>query len=775
MPEKNGELAFFNGYGGFDGNEYVIRLSGEENTPLPWANVVANERFGFVATESGGGYTWAENSREFKLTQWSNDTVADPQGEAVAVLDSSDRTLTGPTLAPYRDSGEYEIRYGFGYCRYSHARGGLRMELTQFVPVGDSVKLSLLTLTNETEKERRLTVYYHVNPILGAQRSNTLPYIVTEMEGGILTAQNTYNGEYSGLLLFLGATEPFEQIQPGSSLKIAVTLPARETKKICLKLGCGRGMEQIGRLCGKYDDWKQIEQAFFGVQRYWDSLTRAVTVQTPDESMNLMLNGWLLYQTLSCRMLARSAFYQSGGAYGYRDQLQDSLAFLHVESGITRRQILLHAAHQFLQGDVQHWWHENPKPEGDMADKGIRTRFSDDLLWLPYVLCRYLETTGDETILEEKAPYLEGDVLAEGEDERYFVARLSGQEGSVYEHAKRALERSLTRGPHGMPLMGSGDWNDGMNTVGNQGRGESVWLGWFLCDIIGRFAPVCEARGDTAFAKTILEYRVQLTDALNREAWDGAWFRRAYFDDGTPMGSSENTECKIDSIAQSWAVLSGCAEPEKAGRALESLGQHLVDEKNGIIKLLTPPFGEGNLSPGYIKSYVMGVRENGGQYTHAAVWAVMAVAAEGRGSEAVRLYHMLNPINHALSKEAADVYKTEPYAVAADVYSAPPHEGRGGWSWYTGAAGWMYQCGLESILGLQRRGEVLVLEPHISREWKEYSVDYQYGNSLYHIAVQNESGAESGIQSLHLDGNPVEGGVVPLTDDGKTHTVLAMM
>ncbi len=798
---RPGQLTMQNGYGGMDGEEVVITLSDGAHTPLPWSNVVANETFGFVATESGGGYTWAENSRENKLTPWYNDPVSDPQGEWVCVRDEADGKLYAPTQQPFMDGGDYVVRYGFGYCVYTHAVPGLTLTLRQFVPTEDPVKLSLLTLTNTADTPRTFSVYYYAKPLMGGLESMTDPYLVTGSDERCgIWARNSYNSEFGGRILFLGATEPvravtgdrrdFLPLSDGTpaaltahtlsgrtgvgldaclAIQLTVTLGGGETRSVGLRLGQGLSEEETHALSQKYADTEAMAAALSEVRDYWRHTLSAVAVKTPDPHMDVLLNGWLLYQVLCCRMLARSAFYQSGGAYGYRDQLQDSLALLYADPLLTRQQILLHAAHQFPEGDVQHWWHPNPKTDAPDADKGIRTRFSDDLLWLPYVTSCYATATGDVTILDEMAPYIEGDPLPDGVDEHYAIPRKSEQSDTVYAHCLRAIDRALRTGPHGLPLMGSGDWNDGMNTVGNGGRGESVWLGWFLCDVLKRFVPLAEARADQTHAARYREALAALREALDTEGWDGAWYRRAYFDDGTPLGAAGSKECEIDSIAQSWAVISGAGREEKVSSALAHAYDRLVDPDAGIVKLLDPPFVQSDPSPGYIMSYLPGVRENGGQYSHAAVWLLLAFAMRGDGERAAVLADMLNPLRHADGKAEADRYMAEPYVMAADVYSAPPHAGRAGWTWYTGAAGWYYRAMLEGILGFQKQENTLSIRPCIPREWPGFSLTFRFGAATYQITVENPHHLSCGAPHITVDG--VACREIALTDDGKTHTV----
>lgn len=795
------ELQLWNGYGGFslDGKEYVIRLREGTTTPAPWINVVANPRFGFQVSESGAGFTWAENSRENKLTPWSNDPVTDPVGEAVYLRDDVTGARWSITPQPRRDEAPYTVHHGRGYTRFHHHSQGLAQEQVVFVPLQDPVKITLVRLTNQTESARQLSLYYYLRPVLGVTDEVTAPHIITAYEEAeqVLTARNPYNTDFPGRLAFVAASEAIASytgdrvefigpagtladpealrrerlsntvgagLDPCLALELKIHLGPGEQKEVVLLLGQAAGFEEVLALVRRYRDLRAVQQALAEVQSFWDRTLGVIQVRTPEPSLDLLMNGWLMYQNIACRLWARSAFYQCGGAFGYRDQLQDSLNAIYISPEITKEQLLLHAAHQFREGDVLHWWHPGA------GDRGVRTRFTDDRLWLPYVLVEYLERTGDYEILHQEAPYLEGEELPPGEDERYFTPRRSAETGTLYDHCLRAIEVSLKFGRHGLPLMGSGDWNDGMSTVGNQGQGESVWLGWFLLYILKKFAPLCRRQGDEERARRYEEIAAGLAEALEKDGWDGAWYRRAYFDDGTPLGSAVNSECSIDSLSQSWAVIAGSLRPERREMALAAVEQNLVDRDLGLIKLFTPPFENGDLEPGYIKGYVAGVRENGAQYTHAAAWVIKAFAMLGQGDKAGELFHMINPINHARTPIECTVYKVEPYVVAADVYSVSPQAGRGGWTWYTGAAGWLYRVALEDILGFKLKGQKLFLNPCIPKSWSGFEINYRYGNTWYRIQVENPQGVNGGVREILLDGRPVADGV-PLADDGKTHRV----
>jgi len=804
-------LLYNNDWGGFrsDGKEYIIQLEKNEQTPAPWANVIANHRFGFIVTESGGGYIWSENSRENKLTPWSNDPVCDTMGEILYIRDENTGELWTATPKPIREAELYRIRHGFGYSVFEHSSHGIHQELTVFVPKQETVKISILKLKNESDEPRTLSLTYYIRPVLGVCEDNTTPYIVTSVheDSGILLANNHFNTDYPNRILFVDASvkertytgDRYEFMglvhqmdypeglrkyelsnkvgagyEPCIAMQVKIHIPSGEEKKVVFMLGQSRNLSQILTICNKYRNIDEAEKALCEVKEFWEDILGVIKIKTPDLSTDLMLNGWLLYQTISCRLWARTGFYQSGGAYGFRDQLQDVMAMVYAQPELTYHQILRHATHQFLEGDVQHWWHSAADQESG-ADKGIRTKFSDDLVWLPFVTADYIENTRDWSILDVEVGYLEDEPLREDEDERYTVPRKSAEKSSIYEHCVRALDRSLRFGEHGIPLMGSGDWNDGMNTVGNKGKGESVWLGWFLYTTLSKFIPICQARGDEERAERYRQLSQQMVEHIEKNAWDGSWYRRAYFDDGTPMGSAQNSECKIDAIAQSWSVISGAAKSSRAQEAMEALEHYLVKRDEGLIMLLTPPFDEGELKPGYIKGYVPGVRENGGQYTHAAVWVILAFAKMGDGDKAWGLYNMINPINHARTRMEAARYKVEPYVMAADVYAVHPHVGRGGWTWYTGAAGWMYRVGIEHILGLKKQGDKLIIDPCIPKKWSEYTIEYRYMETKYTITVKNPKGVNRGVKSIQIDGTFSASNTVPLYNDKVEHVVEVIM
>ncbi|MBA3713248.1 MAG: hypothetical protein H0W76_12500 [Pyrinomonadaceae bacterium] len=796
------ELTFFNGLGGFNhgGREYLTVLDGGQWTPAPWSNVIATERnFGFQVSESGAGYTWSTNSRENRLTPWSNDAVSDPPGEIIYLRDEDTGTVWTPTPLPIREVEPYFVRHGQGYTVFEHTSHGVSQELLLFAPLDAPVKISLLRLRNRTDRKRRLSVTNYNELVLGSSRSASAPYVITQIDklSGAVFARNPYNNEFGARVAFADVSAPKRTLtcdrkeflgrngtparpaalrrtylsgrvgaglDPCIALQTVVELEPGETREIHFLLGEGESAEEAREALARYRPLSAVHEAFERVLAHWDRMLGTIEVRTPDAALDTMLNRWLPYQTLACRVLARSAFYQSGGAYGFRDQLQDVMALVYARPDLARAQILRAAARQFREGDVQHWWHP---PTG----RGVRTRFSDDLLWLPHVTSFYVSVTGDAGVLDEVVPFIDAPLLAPGEDESYTQPITSAESASIYEHCLRTLDRSLAVGAHGLPLMGSGDWNDGMNRVGNEGRGESVWVGWFLHQTLANFAPYCDARGDAERARRYRQHMADLKKALEEEAWDGDWYRRAYFDDGTPLGSAQNEECRIDSIAQSWGVISGVADTHRAHRAMAAVEEYLIRRGDGLVILFTPPFDRGTLDPGYIKGYVPGVRENGGQYTHAALWMLIAYALLGDGDRAGELFSLLNPITHASTRAGLHKYKVEPYVAAADVYAVWPHTGRGGWTWYTGSASWMYRAGLEYILGFQLRGDRLRVNPCIPRGWRDFEINYRYGSAHYHIRVENPYGVNRGIASVEVDGGMSVGDDITLVDDGARHTV----
>jgi len=800
MPAPNEQkLLHFNDLGGFseDGNEYVMMLEPGQNTPAPWSNVIANEKFGFLATEAGSGFTWHENSHEYKLTPWSNDAVTDSPGEVLYIGDTETGKLWTATALPIREDTPYTIRHGFGYSVYMHTSHGIEQTLSQHVPIDQSVKISNLCLKNLSKQKRKLTLTYYVQPVLGVSEQVTAMHIKTSLAPtGALLIENAYNEAFSGRICFMDVSTKERSItcdrneffgagsikapeslgriglsgtvgtgfDPCGAVQISITLEPNESIDTVFLLGMATELEQVKEVTAVYCKTQNAKESLSEVKRFWKDKIDTVKVKTPTGSMDMMLNGWLQYQVISCRLWARSGFYQSGGAFGFRDQLQDCLSIANICPEIARAQILLHAKHQFIEGDVQHWWHE---PQGN----GTRTRFSDDRLWLPFVTAEYIRITGDSSILCEQLPFLEDSPLSELEDEKYGTPNVSLTTSSLFDHLVRAVDISLKVGEHGLPLIGTGDWNDGMNTVGNKGFGESVWLGWFLVSVLEMLLPICTSMGDDERAVKYSKIKESILKAIEKNAWDGNWYRRAYFDDGTPLGSAQGDDCKIDSIAQTWSVISEAGNPHRAKQAMDSLEDYLVNREDGLIKLLTPPFSEGELEPGYIKGYLPGVRENGGQYTHAAAWVIIAFAKLGDGDKAWELFELINPINHTGNHMDHARYKTEPYVMAADVYTVHPNIGRGGWSWYTGAAGWMYRAGLEYILGFCKNGDTIIMNPCIPSKWKEYTINYKFIDTTYNIKVKNPEGLNKGVKNLSVNGEVSPGNQIKLVNDKKSHDI----
>jgi len=794
-------LLFDNGLGGFtpDGREYVICLRGGERPPAPWSNVLANRDFGCVVTETGGGYTWAGNSQMNRLTPWSNDPVSDPPGEAIYLRDDDTGAFWSPTPAPCGDQATTTIRHGHGYSRFTQTSHGLEQDLVVLVSPTAPVKLFQLRVKNLGDRRRRLSATFYAEWVLGLQRDQASLQVVcsADPESGALFATSAWAGEFAGRVAFAGVSRALhsfttdrgeflgregtpaapaaltqdrlsgragELCDPCAAIMTHLELLPGEADEIVFVLGQAASPEEARQILGTHAEPGRAQATLVEVRALWDGILGAVEVRTPDAALDLMLNRWLLYQTLACRMWGRSGFYQSGGAYGFRDQLQDAMALVYSVPQESRAHILRASARQFEEGDVQHWWHPP-------AGRGVRTRITDDLYFLPFVACHYVRVTGDARVLDEPVPFLRAPVLRPDQEEEYALPDVSDQIGTVYDHCVRALEYGLKLGPHGIPLMGTGDWNDGMNRVGAHGKGESIWNGWFMLTTLRHFAALAAERSDATRATWCREQAEALRVALEKHAWDGGWYRRAYFDDGTPLGSATNDECQIDSIVQSWAVISGAADPVRARQALAAAQKRLVRDGDRLILLFDPPFDQGILEPGYIKGYVPGIRENGGQYTHAATWLVLATALLGQGQRAVELFDLLNPIRHADSPEQAALYRVEPYVVAADVYGAPPHSGRGGWTWYTGSASWLYRVGLEAILGFRLKAARLEIDPCVPPGWPGYEITYRHGSATYHIVVENTGGSGRGVHSLRLDGQAVLTGAIDLANDGQRHEV----
>jgi cyclic beta-1,2-glucan synthetase len=817
------DLLFANGLGGFtpDGREYCLLVSSHSVpdsrrngpptlpttayprlAPAPWVNVVANPVFGFLVSESGSGFTWSGNSQANRLTPWNNDPVSDLPGEVVYLRDEESGEIWCPTPLPVLSDQPTLVRHGQGYTVFERNTHGLCHTLTLFVPPEDPIKLIRLQVTNASNRPRRLSATYYAEWVLGQTRDASAMNVVTEIdrETGALFARNALRVDFAARLafaavdrrpracsanrtLFLGrhgsvaapaglACREFPNsagaaLDPCAAIQVAFDLEPEADIQVLFLLGEADEIQSARALIRRYSQERSADWALRDATNRWSNLLEAVQVRTPEPALDLLANRWLLYQVQSCRIWGRSAFYQSSGAYGFRDQLQDVMALLHAAPDEARAHILRAAGRQFLEGDVQHWWHP---PTG----RGIRTRISDDPLWLAFVTSQYVTKTGDTSILEERVPYLEAPSLKPGQEDSYGVPALTGA-ASLYDHCERAIAVANRTGTHGLPLMGHCDWNDGMNRVGREGKGESVWLAWFSISCLTQFAEIAQQRGDVARSHRLREQAAALKARAEEHAWDGAWYRRAFFDDGTPLGSAQNAACSIDSIAQSWAVLSGAGDPARASRAMEAVDHSLVQRERGLIVLLTPPFDGDSRDPGYIKGYLPGVRENGGQYTHAAAWVVEATARLGCGRRAFEYLQILNPIHHARDPDGVERYKVEPYVVAGDVYSCLPHTGRGGWTWYTGAAAWIYRAILESVLGIHRLGDRVEVNPCIPPGWTQYEVTYHFRSAVYRIHVENPTGTESRVRAVWLDNNLLLEHSFALLDDGRTHQVRVVL
>ncbi len=795
------ELIFANGLGGFtrDGHEYVIMLKAGQMTPAPWVNVLANPYFGTVVSESGSAYTWVENAHEFRLTPWNNDPVQDTSGEAFYIRDEQTGQFWSPTPLPARGATPYVVRHGFGYTVFEHTESGIASELWVYVAMDAPVKFMVLKVRNVSGRPRRLSVTGYWEWVLGDLRHKSLLHVQTEVDlkTGSLLALNHYNTEFPDRIVFLDVNDETRTLtgdrkefigrngtlsqpaalkrsrlsgkvgaglDPCGALQVAFNLADGQDRETSFRLGVGRGAADVQNLIRRFRRADASKAALEGVWSYWNRTLGTVNVDTPDSAVNVLANGWLLYQNLSCRLWGRTGFYQSGGAYGFRDQLQDSMALVHAEPALTREHLLRAAAHQFREGDVQHWWHPP-------AGRGVRTHFSDDFLWLPYVTCRYVSCVADTGVLDEKVPFLEARPVKPDEEAYYDLPSLSEESATLYQHCVRSIERGLKFGEHGLPLMGCGDWNDGMNMVGREGRGESVWLAFFLYDVLMQFGELARSRSDNLFADRCVMQARLLQQNIERHAWDGQWYLRAYFDSGLPLGSHSNQECQIDSLPQSWSVLSGAGDPYRSRQAMKAVDERLVRRDARIIQLFDPPFDKSSLSPGYVKGYIPGVRENGGQYTHGAIWMAMACAKMGQSERAWELFSLLNPIHHSSTPQRVATYKVEPYVIAADVYGVAPHTGRGGWTWYTGSAGWMYRLLVETLLGVHLEGDHLRLTPQLPKSWNQYKIHYRYRRTIYHITITRHGSDCTDEDELVLDGTPLEYNTVPLVDDLSEHSV----
>lgn len=792
---------FDNGLGAFtaDGREYQISPSTGHLTPAPWSNVIARADFGALVTEALGGFTWSDNSQRSRISPWSNDPVCDPAGEALYLRDDAD----GRFIALSGAEGAWRARHGQGYSVFERTWETLDVAVTVFLDPEHPAKTWRVEVTNRGAA-RSLSLFACVDWVLGAQRERSEATLVTSFEPALRAILATdHAGEHSARCGFLCASRELRGVTgdrrefygtrdartspralshlrlsgrvggamaPCGAVQVAIDVGDKQRVVTHLSLGEAATPTEARAHCealSRRDDW---DAALVRARSAWDEILGRVQVRTPDAALDVMMNRWLVYQTLSCRIWGRSGFYQSGGAYGFRDQLQDVLSVLYTRPDVAREHILRAAARQFVEGDVQHWWHPD-------TGEGVRTRCSDDMIWLAYATARYVEVTGDAAVLDEPVSFLHERALATGEHDLYSVPVASDERASLYEHCVRALRVAAPRGAHGLPLMGAGDWNDGMNRVGERGVGETVWLGFFLARVWTDLAQIATARGDAAVATEGFAEASRLAERLEASAWDGRWYRRAYTDDGHVLGSVESPECRIDAIAQAWSELSGVVDPARSRAAVDSALEELVMRDEAMMLLLKPAFTGEGVDPGYIAAYPPGVRENGGQYTHGVLWVALALCKQGRAELAWDLLRMLNPVHHGDSPERALKYRVEPYVVAADVYGPGEHLGRGGWTWYTGAAGWMYRITLEALLGVEVRGETLALKPCVPRAWDGYAVTLRRGAAEYHIEVENpdhRASSESSVEAT-LDGLAVDAARIPLGDDGLRHEVRARL
>ena len=801
-------LKYYNELGAFseDGKEYLIKTNKENRLPTVWSHIMANEKFGTLVTENMGGYTWYKNSRLNRITTWENQPNLDTPTEVIYLKDKDTKKVWSLGLNPMPDNKNYNVIYGFGYSKYIHRSNGIEQAMEIFVPKEDSIKIQILKLKNMTINKKKLKLIYYMKPVLGEDdiKSNGYIDLKYDINNNIICAQNLYNTEFKDDVIYVSNSEKIISYtgdknfflgkggisnpdalrktklnnenslgkMPCIAYEIEVELESLSEKEIIFMLGAEESIINSKDIAYKYSKIQNCKQELERVKNYWMDLNSKLQVYTPLESLNIILNGWSVYQIIQSRLLGRTGYYQSGGAFGFRDQLQDTLGLKYLKPDFLKNQIIKHSKHQFIEGDVEHWWH-------DETQRGIRTRFSDDLLWLVYVTCEYIEFTGDYNILKEQTPYITGKILEKNEDEKYDRYVQTEEIGSIYEHCIRAIEKSLDFGENGLPKIGTGDWNDGFSNVGPKGKGESVWLGFFLYNILDRFIKILEDEkmkeldDEEINILESLEQKIEkykeviqnLKKALNTNGWDGRWYKRAFTDDGKILGSMENDECRIDSIAQSWSTISNAGDNDKKYISMESLENHLIDKENGIIKLLDPPFEKGELEPGYIKAYLPGVRENGGQYTHASCWVIIAQAMLGLGDKATENYRMINPIEHSRTMEAVRKYKVEPYVIPADIYGTNNLAGRGGWTWYTGSASWYYKAGIEYILGLKIENGIMSIEPCIPKEWKEFNIKYKWKNSFYNIIIKNPNGKNFGVDKVLLNGQEVENSI-KLQDNG---------
>lgn len=799
------QLSLHNGIGGYshDGKEYMIYLGSNEETPAPWINCLSNPQFGMIATEKGVATTWYGNSQTNRLTPWSNDALLNPIVDCLYIRDEDLGVFWSPTPSPIRELDPYRIRHGQGYSRYEHNSHNIEQDLLVFVPVNDAgglpLRIQRLKIKNGSLKKRNLSIFSYSEWVLGKDREESQMHVITEwdLESQALFAYNRYHPNFSDHIAFISTNFPCKSysgnrteflgrngqtskpaalireklsnsigggLDPCAALQIEMELKPGEEREVFFLLGYASNVNLARQMVLDAREPGWCERAFLETQAFWDKTLNSLQIETPDVSLNFSFNRWLLYQDLSCRYWGRSGFYQSSGAYGFRDQLQDVLALVYTAPQLTREHILRSASRQFIEGDVQHFW-------DPISNGGVRTRITDDLLWLTFATAHYVRVTNDLSILDEVIPFLKGDLLKENQEEAYNISEPSNESGSLLEHCRRAIFKATTAGPHGLPLIGSGDWNDGMNRVGIHGQGESIWLAWFIIHVLHDFADMLTLLDQNAAADGYSKEAKRLAQVIEETGWDGGWYRRAYFDDGTPLGSKSNTEDVIDILPQAWSIISGVADPERAKMALDAAYEYLVRPKERLVLLLTPAFDKTPLDPGYIKGYPPGVRENGGQYTHGSLWLPMAFARIGDGDRAVNLLQMMSAFSHSRNLQEVSQYKVEPYVLAADIYNLENRVGLGGWTWYTGSAGWMYRIWLEEIVGFKKRGDRLTLDPVLPKSWKNVKLQYRYKSSSYVFSIENPKQITKQKLFIEVDGQKIEGQEIQLVDDGKSHSV----
>lgn len=802
LPLQKEELVFDNDFGGFsnNGKEYVIYKNTENKLPAVWCNVLANKFFGTIVTDSLGGYTWYKNSRLNRLTAWNNNTVFDFPSEIYYMKDEDNSQVWTLNTSVNPSKSYYYIRHGFGYSSFQNSNDNLIQTVDIFVPNEENVKVLEFKIKNIINENRNIKMVVYIKPVLGEDEYFSNGNIKVDKKDNVILVKNVFADEnFKDKIMYVSSNENINSFtgdkieffgngsieEPDSlykvldnksglgkdscvGLEINLNLEKFEEKKFSILIGEENNIEKINQVVQKYQKENDVEMKLEEVKSKWNNILSVINIKTPSDSLNVLMNGWIVYQTISSRLFARSGYYQSGGAFGFRDQMQDCLGIKYVDSSFLREQILNCSRHQFVEGDVLHWWHLETK-------KGIRTKFSDDLLWLVYGVLEYIDFTNEMDILDEQVPYIKGDLLKEDELEKYDIFYECDVKEDIFNHCIRSIEHVISKGIEPFPKIGIGDWNDGFSNLGSKGKGESIWLGFFLYDILNRFIPICEKRNRDDLVERYTKIKEELKRNLNTKGWDGRWYKRAINDDGYEIGSMTSEECRIDSIAQSWAVISNAGDNDKKFISMEEAENYLVDRENKIIKLFEPAFENASINPGYIKAYPAGIRENGGQYTHSSVWMIIAEALLGFGDKAVEFAEMINPIEHSKTKEEAKKFKLEPYVMEADIYTNKNLLGRGGWNWYTGSSSWYFKAVIEYILGLKIKDGYLTIEPCIAKSWKEYEIKYKYKTSSYNIVVKNKEGKNNGVQKFILNGKEIEDKKIPLCDDGQIYNIQIFM